>query len=53
MKEHTITEDNVHEILRMETGKVFAKVLEDAGVYKHDREGREGFIRFLKSMQEE
>ncbi|MCR4952239.1 MAG: UDP-glucose--hexose-1-phosphate uridylyltransferase [Solobacterium sp.] len=52
-EENRITKDNVHEILRRETGKVFAKVLEDAGVYKHDAQGREGFIRFLESMQEE
>ncbi|MBR2809894.1 MAG: UDP-glucose--hexose-1-phosphate uridylyltransferase [Solobacterium sp.] len=51
--EYTITEQNVHEILRNETGKVFLRVLEDAGVYKHDKEGREGFIRFLMSLQEE
>ena len=51
--EYTITKDNADEILRNETGKVFARVLEDAGVYKHDKNGREGFLRFLKSMQEE
>ena len=49
-EEYTVTKENAEEILRTETGRVFAKVLEDAGVYKHDRAGRAGFIRFLESM---
>ena len=52
-EEYTITKDNVHDILRKEIGLVFARVLEDAGLYKHDAQGREGFLRFLKSIQEE
>ena len=42
-----ITRDNVDGILREEVGKVFARVLEDAGVYKCTSEGREAFGRFL------
>ena len=46
----SITQDNVTEILREEVGHVFAKVLEDAGVYKCDEKGREAFGRFLHSV---
>ena len=44
-----ITRENVHEILQDEVGKVFARVLEDAGVYKCTPEGRKAFGRFLES----
>ena len=47
---YDLTPDNVHEILRKETGIVFARVLEDAGVYKRDENGRAGFLRFLQSI---
>ena len=46
----TFTEDDVHRILEVEVGKIFARVLEDAGVYKLTPEGREGFVRFLESV---
>ena len=45
-----ITRENVHEILQDEVGKVFARVLEDAGVYKCTPEGRKAFARFLDSV---
>ncbi len=44
-----INKDNVDGILQAEVGKVFARVLEDAGVYKCTPEGREAFGRFLAS----
>ncbi len=47
---YTLTRDNVTEILQNEVGLVFAQVLEDAGVYKLSKEGREGFLRFLSSV---
>jgi UDPglucose--hexose-1-phosphate uridylyltransferase len=47
---YDVTSENVNEILQTETGKVFARVLEDAGVYKRNQEGRDGFIRFLKKV---
>ena len=46
----SITKDNVDGILKEEVGKVFARVLEDAGVYKCTKEGREAFGRFLRSV---
>lgn len=42
-----ITEATVEGILRREVGRVFVRVLEDAGVYKCTLEGREAFGRFL------
>ena len=41
------TEDNTMEILMEETGSVFTAVLEDAGVFKCDEEGRNAFMRFV------
>lgn len=41
------TEDNIEGILQEEVGKVFAKVLEDAGVYKCTPQGRGDFAKFL------
>jgi UDPglucose--hexose-1-phosphate uridylyltransferase len=34
-------------IMQAEVGKVFAKVLEHAGVYKRSPEGAEAFYRFI------
>ena len=50
-KYKAINKDNVEEILKREVGLVFAGVLEDAGVYKCTKEGREGFLRFLKQVK--
>ena len=48
---YEITADNVEEILHKEIGLVFSQVLEDAGVYKMDEQGRAGFVRFLASIK--
>lgn len=47
---HAVTRENVMDILKEEVGQVFVKVLEDAGVYKCTREGREGFERFIQIL---
>ncbi len=49
-KYEKIDQDNVMEILQKEVGLVFEQVLEDAGVYKCTKEGREAFGRFLRSV---
>ena len=49
-KEYTFTEENAMDIILKETGKVFAEVLEDAGVYKNTAEGRRGFLRFINHV---
>ena len=47
---HTFTPDNTMEVLLQETGRVFAGVLEDAGVYKRTPEGQAAFLRFIDSV---
>ena len=46
----SITKENVDAILKEEVGRVFERVLEDAGVYKCTPEGRKAFERFLTSV---
>ena len=47
MEKQTFTPDNTACILKMEVGKVFAQVLEHAGVYKRTSEGAAAFDRFI------
>ncbi|NBK79036.1 UDP-glucose--hexose-1-phosphate uridylyltransferase [bacterium D16-76] len=49
-KDYVVTEENAWDIVKKETGMVFAKVLEHAGVYARNEEGREAFLRFLRSV---
>ena len=42
--------DNVMEIIRYEVGRVFEQVLEDAGVFKRDKQGKEAFARFVEQL---
>ena len=44
---YTFTSDNISTVLKVEIGKVFAKVLEHAGVYKRTEEGKAAFDRFI------
>jgi len=46
-KQYIFTAENALDILLQETGKVFAGVLEDAGVYKNTDEGRAAFLKFV------
>ena len=46
----TFTAENTMDVLLEETGRVFYKVLEDAGVYKCTPEGRAAFLRFVESV---
>ena len=48
---YQITYDNAGEILQIEIGRTFEAVLEDAGVYKCTKEGREAFLRFAKTVK--
>lgn len=45
-----ITQENVTQVVQKAVGVVFARVLEDAGVFKRDVEGQEGFTRFIKTL---
>ncbi len=47
---YTITADNALDIVHAETGKVFAKVLEHAGVYARSAQGTEAFLRFVDAV---
>lgn len=47
---YTFTAQNAEEILQQEIGKVFATVLEHAGVFKCTPEGRIAFHKFIKSV---
>jgi len=42
--------DQVMDILKKEVGIVFGKVLEHAGVYKRDEDGKKAFLRFVESV---
>ena len=46
-----VNADNVDDILKTETGLVFSKVLEHAGVFKRDGIGTAAFIRFAESVK--
>ena len=51
MKEcYTFTAENVQEIVQQEVGLIFARVLEDAGVFKRDAVGQAGFMAFINSL---
>ncbi len=50
-KYENVTRENIDRILKDEVGKVFEKVLEDAGVYKRTPEGSAAFQRFIDSVQ--
>lgn len=49
-KHPDISAENVDEILRAEIGIVFSKVLEHAGVYKRNSQGRAAFLKFVDSV---
>ena len=49
-KQYTFTAENALDIILQETGHVFSKVLEDAGVYKNTEEGRNAFYRFVEEV---
>ena len=42
--------ENAWVILEQEIGKVFLKVLEDAGVFKRNDEGKNAFTKFIKTI---
>lgn len=52
MSRTKITSDNVDDVIQLEIGKVFAKVLEHAGVYKRNDEGKAAFLKFIDEVNE-
>ena len=51
-KQYSFTAENAMDIILKETGKVFAAVLEDAGIYKNTPEGRQAFLKFVSAVNE-
>ena len=49
-KSYTFTAENALDIILQETGKVFAAVLEDAGVYKSTPAGKTAFLKFVEAV---
>ena len=52
-QKYTFTAENALDIILQETGRVFAAVLEDAGVFKYTPEGMEAFLRFADWVNQE
>ncbi len=48
---YEFTADNTEGIIKQEIGRTFERVLEDAGVYKHNAEGHAAFLRFIASIK--
>lgn len=48
-----INEETIQNILDKEVGYKFLRVLQDAGVYKRNEEGKEGFKRFINYLNTE
>ncbi len=48
---YSFNKENALDIILQETGRVFAAVLEDAGVYKRDAEGRQAFMKFIEKVK--
>jgi len=46
-----INENNIDDILKKEIGLVFLRVLNDAGVYKRNEEGKAAFARFIDTLR--
>lgn len=46
----SLTSENVDQILQNEIGQVFARVLEDAGVFKQTKIGQAAFLRFAQNV---
>jgi len=44
--------ETIHDVLRKEVGQVFSIVLEHAGVFKRNKQGKSAFLRFIEYIQE-
>ena len=49
-KHKNLTAENIDDVLREETGLVFSTVLEHAGVYKRDEQGKAAFMSFVEEV---
>ena len=51
LKTYKFNSNNIDDILKNEVGEIFAKVLENAGVFKQDEKGKKAFIEFVKNIE--
>ena len=51
-RRYEFTAENIRPILRREIGVVFAKILEQAGVFRRDADGRAAFLRFTEQIDD-
>ena len=51
-KKYEKIEENTEEILKKEIGEVYKQILECAGVYKRNEQGKEAFLRFIRHVNE-
>lgn len=47
-----ITEESIQSVIEENMSLKFARILEDAGVFKQTDEGRAGFIRFIDALNQ-
>ncbi|MBM7583483.1 UDPglucose--hexose-1-phosphate uridylyltransferase [Bacillus pakistanensis] len=47
-----LTRENIHEMIQQEIGKRFSIVLEHAGVFKRNKEGKDAFFRFIEQIKQ-
>lgn len=45
-----LSKEEAENVLKEEVGKIFTNILKNAGVFKRDKSGKIGFIKFIKSM---
>ncbi|MDD7267660.1 MAG: UDP-glucose--hexose-1-phosphate uridylyltransferase [Lachnospiraceae bacterium] len=45
-----INKEDITAVLEHEVGRIFVRVLEDAGVFKRNKEGKAAFLRFTESI---
>ena len=48
---YSFTPDNTEDVLKLEIGRTFERVLEDAGVYKRTPDGIAAFLRFIATIR--
>ena len=49
--DNQLNSENVHELVDQAVGQVFARVLEDAGVFKEDDAGQKAFAKFTELLK--
>lgn len=48
---HSITKENIDDIIKKEIGIVFTEILEQCGVFERTEKGKKQFIKFLESVK--